>query len=114
MTTRDVMAKAMSEDQLLSCVVDMARKQYGWRVHHCRPAMSRSGKWATHIQGDPGFVDLVLAKEGRVLFVELKSERGKVSPDQDAWLFDLDVQAMVLRPTDWLDGTIERILKGEA
>ena len=113
MTTRDVMAKAMSEDDLLTCCIDLARL-LGWRVHHCRPAMSRSGKWATHIQGDPGFPDLVLAKEGRVLFVELKSQRGKTTDDQESWLFDLDEQAGVWRPSDWLDGTIDDILRSRA
>ena len=113
MTTRDVIAKAMTEDELLSCVVDMARKQYGWRVAHFRPARTNKG-YRTLMQGDPGFPDLVLAKEGRVLFVELKSERGELSAEQEAWLFDLDEQAKVWRPSDWLNNSIERILRGES
>jgi hypothetical protein len=57
----------------------------GWLVHHDRPAKTSKG-WRTAIQGDEGFPDLVLARDGRVIFAELKSEKGRVSREQRAWM----------------------------
>jgi hypothetical protein len=33
----------------------------------------------------PGFADLIVLRDGRVLFLELKSLKGKLSPDQEAF-----------------------------
>jgi len=33
----------------------------------------------------PGFADLVVLCDGRVLFLELKSQKGKLSPEQEAF-----------------------------
>ena len=98
-------AHNVTEAAFLRQVVDLAHYT-GWLVHHCRPAVLPSGKWATHISGDAGFVDLVLAKEGRVIFVELKSEKGKVTDAQQAWRWALGAgrpgcNAFVWRPSDW-------------
>jgi hypothetical protein len=38
------------------------------------------------MQGDPGFPDLVLARRGRVIFAELKSEKGHLTKEQASWL----------------------------
>ena len=53
-----------------------------------------------------GFPDCVLAKRGRLIFVELKSENGKVTDDQQAWLDILNtiavsVEVRVVRPADF-------------
>ena len=110
-----IMARSLTEAAFLRQVVDLAHYT-GWLVHHCRPAVLPSGKWATHIQGDPGFPDLVLAKEGRVIFVELKREKGRVTDAQQAWRWALGAgrygcSAFVWRPSDW--SVIEKVLKGE-
>lgn len=65
-----------------------AAKLAGWLVHAERPAMFQSGRWATPIQGDAGFPDLVLVHERRqqVAFIELKRGRNKTSAGQDVWL----------------------------
>jgi hypothetical protein len=108
----------MSEAQLQQNVIDMAHV-FGWLVHAERPAMRADGTWRTPIQGDKGFPDLVLAKADRQpLFLELKSQNGKVSQDQIDWALALaplgrNASYWVLRPSDWFDGTIERVLKGE-
>lgn len=65
-------------------VIQLARL-LGWKIAHFRPAKTSKG-WRTPMQGDKGFPDLVLAKKGRVIFAELKSEKGKVTADQWAWL----------------------------
>jgi hypothetical protein len=38
------------------------------------------------MQGHSGFPDVVLSRHGVTLFLELKSESGRISPDQVAWL----------------------------
>lgn len=96
---------AMTESELQTAIIEAAQL-YGWRVAHFRPALTSKG-WRTPVQGDAGFPDLCLARNGRVLFLELKSEKGRVTPDQDAWLTDLgtsiDVdrapEAMIVRPS---------------
>jgi hypothetical protein len=85
------MAHAMSEDELLEAIIDAARL-YGWHVHHDR----RSDRAIT--QGHIGFPDLVLARRGKVLFMELKTQTGQLSPDQYRWLEALGIDAMVVRP----------------
>lgn len=101
----------MSESDLLKCVLDLA-KVYGWRSYHARPAMTAKG-YRTPVQGDgKGFFDLVLVKMGRVIFVELKTERGWLTPEQAAWGWEAFEMAHVWRPSQWHDGTILRTLSG--
>lgn len=109
----------MSEAQLMSAVIDLARL-LGYRVAHFRPAQTAKG-WRTPVSADgAGFPDLVLVLPGaRLLFVELKSEKGKLSAEQEAWMADLrsvswDTEEYVWRPADWLSGAIERELRGAA
>ena len=71
----------------------------GWHVYHPRPARSDRG-WRTAGQGTPvGFPDLTLCRDGVVIFAELKSEKGRLSDDQRAWLEACGGQ--VWRPSDW-------------
>jgi hypothetical protein len=88
----------ITEADFQRLVIDYARLR-GWRVHHSRPAQYQSGRWATHIQGDPGFPDLVLARRGVVIFAEMKAERGRLSDHQETWRAAL--AAHVWRPSDW-------------
>jgi hypothetical protein len=62
-----------------------------------------------------GFPDLVLCKPPRLLVVELKSQAGRVRPEQAVWLDALrrcGVDARLWRPGDWAE--IERTLKESA
>lgn len=77
-----------------------AAKRLGWRVVHYRAAQVRDGRWATPLQGHPGAPDLILAKAGRVLLVELKTRTGKVSAAQTLWLDALGEHGAVWRPGD--------------
>jgi hypothetical protein len=46
------------------------------------------------------------------LFVELKAEKGRTSFDQREWLRELPGDSVFLwYPKDWLDGTIEQVLR---
>lgn len=104
----------MTEQQLQRAVIELARL-LGWRVAHFRAAQTVNG-WRTPVEGDgKGFPDLVLARAGRVIFAELKGAKGKLSPEQEAWLEELTGGVYgwcVWRPADWADGTIELVLRG--
>jgi hypothetical protein len=93
---------AVNESDFQKIVIKLAQ-HYGWLVHHALPSMNKRGVWATHELGDHGFPDLVLAHpSGRVIFAELKSDKGKVSPLQSRWLSVLEQGAVVWvwRPSD--------------
>lgn len=105
----------MTEAQLQDAIVDLAHL-YGWAVAHFRPARTEHG-WRTPAQYDAaGFVDLVLVHPRRgVIFAEVKSDRGKVRPDQRAWLDRLEAagaHADIWRPVDFPD-RIAPLLSGE-
>lgn len=107
----------MTENDLLAAVLDLA-KVLGWKVAHFRPAMTAKG-WRTPVSADGGgFPDLVMAgpirangDPCRVLFVELKAGRGKMSEAQWSWKFRLMPNSHVWTPKEWNDGTILAELK---
>jgi hypothetical protein len=74
--------------------------------------------WGPHTRrACPGFPDFVLAGPGGVLFRELKTERGKVTPAQQAWLDVLTAgggDAKVWRPGCLLSGEIAGEMAGAA
>jgi len=94
--------KLLTEADFQKQVIDLAHLlQY--RVAHFRPAKTDRG-WRTPVSADgAGFPDLVLVGRGRVIFAELKSDKGKLSEDQKAWVNALrsnGAQAYVWRPSD--------------
>jgi len=108
----------MTEAEFQRQVIQLAALR-GWLVHHARPARVRVKgveTYRTPVQGHKGFPDLVLARRGRVLLVELKASKGKLSPEQMFWRQALTggVQPEeysgwhVWRPYDWAE--IERVL----
>lgn len=103
------MAK-LTEAAFQKQVIDLAHL-YRWRVAHFRPARTTVGgkeTWRTAVSADgQGFPDLVLARNGVVLFRELKTDDGKATPEQLAWL--LAVNGVIWRPSMW--SLIERELK---
>lgn len=100
----------ISETDLQTAVIALARLR-GWMIHHDRPARLANGEWRTAISGDTGFPDLVLARAGRVLFVELKSAVGRPSAAQERWAAELGESYRLWRPKHWTDGTIDRELE---
>jgi len=100
----------MTEDDFLKTVIDLAHV-YGWKCFHARAAMTSKG-WRTPVQADgAGFPDLVLVRE-RVIFAELKSEKGKLSDAQQAWKDVLQTawgEYYIWKPSDF-DAIVE-ILK---
>jgi hypothetical protein len=81
-------ASIMTEQALQSSIISVAR-DHGWLVY----ATYRSQR------SEPGFPDLVMAKPPRVIFAELKTEKGRLSkwkwnkagtrklPGQEEWAF---------------------------
>ena len=63
-------------------------------------------------RNDPGFPDLILVRRPRVVWAELKAERGRLSTDQRDWLRELAAagqEVFVWRPSDFEE--IQRVLK---
>lgn len=65
----------MTEKEFQSEVLDLA-KMYRWRAYHTHDSR----------RSEPGFPDLVLLRPPVILFVELKTEKGRVTPEQAAFL----------------------------
>jgi hypothetical protein len=61
-------------------------------VHHCANEVTEAGPRGAKRQAilvgmgvHPGFADLLVISEGRVLFLEVKSAKGRLRPAQDAF-----------------------------
>ena len=96
----------LTEREWMRQVTDLA-ELYGWDWAHFRVAQTAKG-WRTPVSGTigEGFPDLLLtrARDRRVLFVEVKAERGKVSERQE-YVIDVlreaGMVALIWRPSDW-------------
>lgn len=100
---------ALNEAEFMDQVTGLAEK-LRWSWVHFRPARTAHG-WVTPVSGPlgKGWPDLVLVKPGRVIFAELKSDKGKVSAEQDdviGLLNSAGVEAYVWRPRDF-DAIVE-------
>jgi hypothetical protein len=84
----------LTEKEFQEQVVELARLS-GWRVYHT---------WLA-VRSASGFPDLVLARPGRLVFAELKSNRGKLTLAQEEWLQALRetgaAEVYLWRPDDW-------------
>ena len=61
-------------------------------VHHCANEVTEAGPRGAKRQAilvgmgvHPGFADLLVICDGRILFLELKSQKGRLSPAQEAF-----------------------------
>ena len=85
-------------------VMRLAR-DLGWAVAHFRPALTRAGRWYTPVSGDgAGLPDLLCVRDRRVLWVELKTGKGRLSATQRAWRDRLRAAGQewhLFRPSDW-------------
>jgi hypothetical protein len=108
-----ITAPKISEKEWQQTVIDAAQA-FGWRVAHFRTSRTGSGGHATAVQADgAGYPDLTMVRGSRLLFVELKGEKGRVAQAQAEWLYALS-QAVpgcvtVWRPSDWPE--VERTLR---
>lgn len=95
----------MTEATLLTAVRKIARLT-GWLTYHTHDSR----------RSEPGFPDLVLlhTRRHRLIFAELKTDTGRLTPDQENWLAALAEtghEIALWRPTD-LDDEIRAVLTG--
>src|SRR4051794_14872899 len=97
-------AHSLSEKQFQTQVLDLAALM-GWTTAHFHDSR-REVRPGVHV-GDraaAGFPDVVLARPPKLLVVELKAEKGRVSDAQRGWLQLLErcgVDVRVWRPSSW-------------
>jgi hypothetical protein len=85
---------------------------FGWTWKHDEPAVRQSGQWATSFRGDKGFPDYVATRDGRLIFAEIKNERGRLTGSQADWLDVLgktSAEVYLWRPDDL--HTIKELLR---
>lgn len=91
-----------TEAEFQQQVVQLARL-CGWAVFH---------PWLS-VKSSPGWPDLALCRTGRLIFAELKSEKGQVTVAQQLWLDLLGsvdgIEVYVWRPSDFEE--ISRVLQ---
>ena len=93
------MKERLTEADFTTMVVNLAYL-YGWKVCHFRPAKTARG-YRTALQGDKGLPDIIAARNGRVVFAELKVGKNKLTPDQEGWIHHLGGDTYIWRPEDW-------------
>ena len=108
----DDRTRIVSEKDFQGAVITLARYN-GWKVMH--PYSS--------FRTTPGFPDLTMVRDGRLIFAELKTNTGRLSPAQKEWGQLLRkvalettnnltepgvVKYFLWRPSDWDE--IERML----
>ena len=103
---QQVMWEAESHDELLGKIIKVAHL-HKWICAHFRPARTSTG-WRTPVEADAeGFPDLTLVRSGdrRILFIEVKTEKGKTTPAQEQWLEALretgKCEVYLWRPSQW-------------
>ena len=110
-----LLADAITEEELLTTIARFL-ELYKWRWCHFRPARTSKG-WRTLLQGHRGLPDICAVRGTRLLFIELKSARGRLTPEQTAWLDALTnvrsakVEVYTWTPARLLDGTVEGVLR---
>jgi len=84
----------ITEKQFESQVKDMANL-YGWMYYHT---------WRS-FHSPAGYPDCTMARDGRLVIAELKTETGQPTPEQYFWLLELSkvksVEVYLWRPSDF-------------
>jgi hypothetical protein len=92
---------SLSEKEFQDTVVELAERR-GWRCWHDNDAR----------RNRPGLPDWLFLRPPRLIFAELKTEKGRLSPQQRSWLDALGlcpgIETFVWRPGDWPE--IEEVL----
>jgi hypothetical protein len=100
-------------------VIELAHL-FHWRVAHFRTAMNARGVHMTPVAADgKGWPDLVLVNplHHRILFREVKADRGRLSPEQEqwgAWLTSAGQDWGVWQPRDWDTVVVPTLTAGNA
>jgi hypothetical protein len=102
---RAALDATISEKDFSQTVVDYAHKR-GWLAYHSYRST----------RSEYGYPDWTFVRADRLIFAELKTERGRLSATQRVWLFALAAMAehalgvgvYIWRPSSW--PVIERLL----
>ena len=101
----------LTERDFMAQVTQLAAIRH-WHWLHVRPGMTQHS-WRTPISGPlgKGFPDLMLVRGERILFMELKREGAKATPEQVEVLGILGgaAETMLVWPNDWDE--LERVLR---
>jgi hypothetical protein len=85
---------AQTHAEFQAAVVELA-ESLGWKVYHTYDSRRSNRGWP----------DLALVRGATMLFLELKTEKGTASDEQEAWIVRLKnvkfVHADVVRPSHW-------------
>ena len=92
----------MTEETFQLSVIQVA-KDTGWMLFHDFDSR-RSTK---------GFPDLVMTRNGRTIFAELKSQKGRIRTEQKQWIAELEktqgVEVYLWRPSN-MDQIVETLM----
>jgi hypothetical protein len=96
-------AVALSEAEWQEQFIQLAHA-LGWEHNFTRRTIGRGGRWTT-ATSKKGWPDLTLwnERQRRTMYVELKTETGRLSPEQEACLRSLTAagnEVHVWRPSD--------------
>lgn len=100
-TTAARLLREMTEAEFQQSIIDLARLR-GWLYYHTNNSQ----------RSTPGFPDLILVRGPVMLAVEVKTDAGKTTDQQEAWLDALGqipgCTSFVTRPTTW-DALVEKL-----
>jgi hypothetical protein len=78
-TANQILLESIRESEFQSQIVDTAQK-LRWLVYHTHDSRRSAA----------GYPDLTLVRRDRLIFAEVKTEKGKTSPAQEIWLKALE------------------------
>jgi hypothetical protein len=91
---RELLDSKITEKAFMALVIRYSQLR-GWLCFHTYDSR----------RSQPGFPDLVLVGHERLIFAELKSEKGRLRKEQKAWLAELEktdsTEVYVWRPSDF-------------
>lgn len=94
--------KPMTETELKGEVLRVAYAN-GWTVYHVTHAPQRGRQGV-------GYPDLTLARDGKVVWIELKQEKAAQTSEQIMWMFAIGRPYHVIRPSDMQAGKVHELL----
>jgi hypothetical protein len=110
LTARDLQLRSITERDWQAKVQQLLTA-FGWMWYHAPDNRPVNGR----VQGiKAGFPDLVAVRGGRLLFIELKKQTGKTTPEQDRWLAAAaaaGAEAHIWRPGD--SARVSEVLRQE-
>lgn len=93
-TSQTSQRPSLTEAAFQQQVITLARLA-GFLVYHTHDSR----------RSEAGYPDLTIAGKGRIIFAELKSERGRLRPEQSIWLATLrqcpGVEVAMWKPSNW-------------